>query len=427
MERAGTHLAIEHLFRHEYGKIVAYLTRKFGVAQMKWIEDSIQHALLRAMQTWPFQGLPLNPSGWILRVARNYLIDQFRKRAKNAKDISGLRDELTHDVGSYPDLDNELKDDLLRMMFACCHPQLRMESQLILTLKILGGFNNREVGRALLKSEEAVAKAYTRAKLKFQQLAHHLEVPVGKHLNSRLEAILKVIYVMFNEGYNSISEDELIRKDLCFEAHRLTDLLLDQPLLRKPKVHALKSLICFQSSRFDARIGQEGELLNMESQDRDLWDRALIQKGMDHLQIGYAFGNISEYHIEASIAAYHATASSFDTTDWESIYNGYLLLEKIKPAAVITLNRIVAESRLKGAETALRSLEDTDLKNNLKEHYLYYSVKGDLLEKMGIMHEAIRCYLEAIRRTSNRSEQLYLEKKALKLKNIRLRSHEKTG
>jgi RNA polymerase sigma-70 factor (ECF subfamily) len=417
MCKESIHRLIENLFRHESGKITSHLIKKFGADKIIWIQDAVQHSMLRAMQTWPIQDIPRNPSGWVLRVAQNYLIDHHRKKSSNTINIVDLPVEPEIDDYLNQDLDKELKDDELRMMFACCHPQLSIESQLILTLKILCGFSNKEVASALFKSDEAIAKAYTRAKLKFQQVVPNLEVPLGKHLNDRLEVILKVIYVMFNEGYNSISEDELIREDLCSEANRLADLLLEQPLLRKPKVHALKALICFQSSRFKARISREGEILNLESQNRKLWDQSLIQKGMEHLQISYAFGNISEYHIEASIAAYHATAISFSSTDWESIYNGYQLLEKIKPSAMVTLNRIVAESRFKGAIEALQSLENTNLEKRLKGHYLYYAVKADLLVRIGSGREAVRNYHQAVRKTTNRSEQIYLEKKISELKN----------
>lgn len=417
MGNDNTHQVIEHLFRHETGKIVSHLVKKSGSGEIELIEDAVQHALLRAMQTWAFHGIPLNPSGWILRVAQNYLTDQFRKRKNQSTEDHGLNYEIHDDQEAGNDLDDVLKDDLLRMMFACCHQELRMESQIILSLKILCGFSNKEVARALIKSEEAIAKAYTRAKTRFKQKISKLEVPVGRHLNERLDVILKVIYVLFNEGYHSISVDELIRQDLCFEAQRLTDLLLDNPLLRKPKVHALKALFCFQSSRFNARFSQEGELLNLQSQNRDLWDHILIQKGLDHLQLSYAFGNISEYHLEASIAAYHATSSSFDSTDWESIYHGYKLLEKIKPGPVVTLNRIVAESMFKGPDTALHSMIETDLEKSLKGNYLLLAVKADLHEKLGNLKKAITLYRQAIQNASNISEKNYLEKKILNLVN----------
>jgi len=416
MSKNKTHEIVEHLFRHESGKIISHLVRNFGSEQIELIEDAVQHALLRAMQTWSFREIPKNPSGWILLVSRNYMIDQFRQYTKhNNKDIYfKIHSDSKYQIKM--DLDNELNDDLLSMMFACCNPKLTMHDQIILSLKIVCGFSNREVGKALLKSEDAIAKAYTRAKLKFKRKVSTLNIPLGPQLNNRLDVILKVLYVLYNEGYNSVSEDELIRKDLCQEAIRLVNLLLENYLLRKPKVHALKALMYFQSSRLKARINTTGELQNLKVQDRKLWDREMIQEGIDHLQLSYAFGYISEYHVEASIAAYHAIAPSFEETDWESIYNGYQLLEKIKPGPVITLNRIVAESMHKGIDAALNSIECSDLEISLKDYYLFYAVKADLSEKKGNLKEAANLYHEAIQKTTNKSERIYLEQKMLYLK-----------
>jgi len=403
---------VDHFFRHEYGRIVSFLTKRVGADYFDEVEDAVQDALIKAMQVWPFKGTPDNPSGWVLMVAKNKLYDKLRRESNFNNKSQILADEKKKQAEELSEitLDSELSDDFLKMMFACCHPTLSAESQIILVLKILAGFGKKEIAKALLKSEDAVAKAYTRAKSKFKQFNDQLEVPVGKELEKRLDIITKIIYLIYNEGYNSTSEDQLIRKDLCFEAMRLNKLLLDNQMLRHPNLYALMALMCFQSSRFESRIGEDGRLLTLDEQDRSTWNKELIKEGSRQLALASSGNAISEYHIQASIAACHSFAPSFAETDWKKILVLYDALLKIKRDVITQLNRVVALAKVKGAEEAileLKALPEEKLKNN----YLFYAIEASLYNQTGQKKLAIDCYNKALTLTFNKTEQKYLKNK----------------
>ncbi|MEO1050473.1 MAG: sigma-70 family RNA polymerase sigma factor [Bacteroidota bacterium] len=415
---SGSSKLVEHFFRHEYGKVVAHLTRQFGADLIENIEDAVQESLYKAMQTWPYVGPPDRPTAWILRVARNKLLDQLRRNknyAEKKEDI--LSDLQTREAEVDVSIENELKDDLLKMMFACCHPTISPESQIILTLKILCGFSKVEIARALLKKEDAIAKAYTRARAKLRDNHDAFIVPLGKDLNDRLDIILKIIYLLFNEGYNSSSGEKLIRHDLGAEAIRLAGLILENNLLTKPKVHALMSLMCFHASRFDARIGNNGELLTLENQDRTKWHQELINKGLYHLGRSTEWGGISDYHIQATIASCHAQAKNYEDTDWEQILGLYDLQLRVNPSAIVALNRVVAFAKVNGVNDALIELDKIESSGVLNDYYLFYAVKGDFLIQVGKNEEAVYNLSKAAELTQNEAEKEYLLTKAQKLVN----------
>ncbi|KAB2839504.1 MAG: sigma-70 family RNA polymerase sigma factor, partial [Melioribacteraceae bacterium] len=277
------HNSIEHLFRHEYGKITAALTSKFSSYQIDLIEDSVQEALLKAMKLWSFQEMPENPSAWLYRVASNHLIDQLRRAKKSVEydfPENFLIEEITHDDSS---ILSGIKDEQLKMIFACCHPILNDTEQIILSLKLISGFGIKEISSALLKNEEAVKKAITRAKLKFKNEIGKIEVPNERELNQRLNSVLKVIYLIFNEGYKSTGGETLVKKDVCLEAIRLAEILTENKICDVPQLNALLSLMCFNAARFEARINENEELVTLENQNRNLWDKELINAGMYYL------------------------------------------------------------------------------------------------------------------------------------------------
>ena len=405
---------VDHFFRHESGRVIAHLTRRFGGKYFEQIEDAVQESLLKAMQQWPFSGLPANPTAWIVRVAQNKMLDNLRheKIASDKQALLSKKDEKGSLEEVY--LEDELKDDLLKMMFACCHPSISMEHQVILALGILSGFSKVEVAKALLKSEEAVAKAYSRAKQKLKQSTENFIVPVGPQLNRRVDIILKIIYLMFNEGYNTTQGSSLIRRDLCEEAMRLTQLILENRLLRKPKVHALLALMCFQASRFDARVDANGRLLTLEEQDRSRWDQEMIQKGSTHFAKALGFGTLSDYHIQAAIAGCHCFAPDFKSTDWKRILELYDLQLRNNYSQVAALNRVVAVAKVKGEKTALDELEK--IGGSFQGYYLYYAIKADLLKGLGSVSLAKEQLEKALQLTRNQIEKDHLLEKIASLK-----------
>jgi RNA polymerase sigma-70 factor (ECF subfamily) len=413
-------IIVDHFFRHEYGRSISYLTRIFGKENFELIEDAVQESLLKAMQVWPYHTIPQRPSAWILAVAKNKMIDVLRRKAdlqdKEEKylqfsEATGGANASDFDVA----LDTELKDDQLKMMFACCHPSLPKEHQIILTLKILCGLSKAEIAKALLKKNAAVARTYTRAKTKLKEAHIKLEVPQGRELNQRLEVVLNVLYLLFNEGYSSTEGEALVRKELCDEAIRLTHLLLENKLCQQPPAHALLALMYLQASRLEARTSASGELLTLKEQDRSLWNKKMINYGFYYLSLASEGDEISEYHLQASIAACHCLAKDFASTDWGLILQSYDILLRINSSPVVALNRLVAYGQVHGHQQALKELERIEKEKVLSGYYLFYAIKGELLAEAGQVEAAKVQLKKAIKLTKNAIEKEYLEKKLLNL------------
>jgi len=412
---------VDHFFRHESARVISHLTAHFGTKHLEEAEDAIQEALIKAMNSWPFRTVPDNPSAWILTVARNKMIDTLRRKKK----IINQEDETLNqklEAQSEPtclsdiELEDHLKDDLLKMMFACCHPSLTVESQIILTLRILCGLGSSEVARALLKKDEAVAKAYTRAKQKLKENDIKPVVPSAKNAGKRLGVILKVLYLLFNEGYKSSVGGDLIKKDLCLESMRLTKILCDGPFGKRPELNALLALMCFHTSRFDSRIGGEGELLTLEEQDRSSWNAELIETGSFYFHRSFkddVFETMTEYHIQAAMAGLHCQAKNYDDTDWKQLLDLYDMQMISKPSPVVELNRLVVFAKVHGQAKALQELLQLEDQAFLSNYYLYYAIKGDLLSQLGKAKEACIALTKAIELTDNIAEKRHLEKKVL--------------
>ncbi|MEO9483723.1 MAG: sigma-70 family RNA polymerase sigma factor [Ekhidna sp.] len=403
---------VDHFFRTEYGKAVSHLTSKFGASHLELAEDSVQEALIKAMQTWPYAQIPDNPTGWIFRVAKNKMIDQLRRNQKtNNQEVPELAEEMNEDLSL-----ESINDDMIRMMFACCHPSLSQEYQIILTLKILGGLSIREISSSLLKKEETVAKAYTRAKKKFKKDEIKLLLPPAHEIENRLDMVLKIIYLLFNEGYKSAEGENLIREELCEDAIRLNQVLLQSEICNTPAANALIALMYFHTSRFSARTDQEGNPISLEDQDRSKWDQELIQLGLTSLNHASEEGAINEYLIQAAISATHCRAETFEDTDWENILALYDLQLQITPSPIVELNRVVALEKVHGSLLGVKEIERLETTQFFDEYYLFYAIKSEMLHKLGNNDEAIQALHKAIDLTKNEKEKSYLRMKFSKIK-----------
>jgi RNA polymerase sigma factor (sigma-70 family) len=398
---------VEHFFRHEYARSIAYLRKKFGAIHLELIEDAIQDTLIKAMNAWVYHKTPDNPTAWVIKVASNRMVDLLKRQKKSiAFDSAQLNPSLTPHQNVQ--LEEELKDDQLKMIFACCDECLSEKSQLILTLKLMGGFSIGEISSALLLKEEAVAKAFTRAKERLKRNDFILLSPSLLAGKKRLDQVLKVIYLLFNEGYKTTSGDELIKSDISYEAIRLTNFLLESQHYNLAKVNALMALMLFQSSRFKSRLKNDGSLISIDLQDRSSWDQRLIERGMFFLVEASKGNHLSEYHVQASIAAYHSTAKSYGDTDWENILKLYDYQVQHFPGPIAALNRIVAYAKIHGSEKALKELKILKGIDFLNNYYLYYAIRGKLQTEIQHYEEASYSLKEAIRLTENNIEKKYL-------------------
>lgn len=410
MQHISRNDLVAHLFRHEYGKIVAILTGRFGTAHIENIEDAVQEALLKAMQVWAFKAVPDNPTAWILRVASNALIDTLRKHTRHTSFTPSGYDKAA--FPEEPVLENAISDDQLKMIFACCHPSLSGTHQIMLTLKLVGGFNNTEIAHALLKGEEAVAKALTRAKKRLKSQLTTIHIPVEMGLSSRLYIVLKILYLLFSEGYATRLGKFLIKKDICFEAIRLALLLTRNKYCNHPRAHALLALMYFHASRFEARIDAYGQLVDLEHQDRSKYHTGLIQTGLRHFGQSAEAGEFpSDYQLQAAISYCHCIAPTYRETQWEEILRLYDLQLKRLYSPVVALNRIIAYSKVAGAERALRELEAFGKSPHFTGNTLFYATEAMLLTEMERRKKALKALENAIALCENDMEKAHLLKK----------------
>jgi len=405
--------AIDHLFRHESGKMVSVLSKLFGFKNLDAAQDIVQDTLLQAMKTWSYSGVPDNPSAWLYRVAKNKAVDILR-REKTFRELSPQYAYLLQSEYSLSPtvnnlfLENEIQDSQLRMMFACCHPLVPQESQIALTLKTLCGLSVSEISAAFLTNEETIAKRLYRAKEKIKTCDIELAVPQGNELPDKLEGVLKSLYLLFNEGYNSSHPDLLIREDLCEEAMRLVRLLCQHPLTRLPRTFALYSLFCFQASRLRARLDDNAHIIILKDQDRSKWDRSLIQTGFDYLELAAEPFEVSPYHLEAAIASIHAASPTFETTDWKSIHHLYELLYQLQPNPVVAMNKAIASAYAVSKQQALEELNQI---NGLEHHHLFYATIGEMYLGLDQKPDAKAAFQKAITLTNSQSEKLLLLEK----------------
>jgi RNA polymerase sigma factor (sigma-70 family) len=413
-ESVGVSQLVEHLFRHESGKMVAILTRIFGIEHLNLAEDVVQEALSRALQTWPYRGVPENPSAWIMRASRNLALDVIRRektfRAKEAEIVRLMeRDGSAPGVPMFPE--HEIADDRLRMMFVCCHPVIPPEAQVALALKTLCGFSVTEIGHAFLTTEAAIAKRLTRAKQKIQEARVPFEIPAGNDLSRRLESVLQSLYLLFNEGYKASSGDKLVREELCQEAIRLTELLAQHPAGNHPKTHALLALMLLNAARLAAREDDQGNLLRLEDQDRTRWDQEMIVRGMSHLRESAKGDALSEYHLQAGIAACHATAKDYQLTDWTRILSLYDRLMEFDDSPVVALNRAVAVGNVHGPKAGLEAVAGIRESKKLNSYYLLYAVLGEFELRLNQRQAAVEQFRKAFELAETKSERAFLLKR----------------
>jgi RNA polymerase sigma-70 factor (ECF subfamily) len=401
---------VDHLFRHESGKMVSVLSRLLGLENLETAQDIVQDVLLQAMVTWSYKGIPQNPSAWMYRAAKNKAIDILR-REKKFRQISPqysylLQSEYTlSSTITHLFLENEIQDSQLRMMFACSHPSIAEESQIALTLKTLCGLSTHEIAKAFLTNEETISKRIYRAKEKIKADKIELGVPYGKELPGRLDTVLKCLYLLFNEGYNSSHPEQLIREDLCHEAMRLTYLLTMNNMTNVSRTNALLSLMCFQASRLQARLDDEGNIILLKHQNRGKWYKPLMEKGFEYLELATEVFQPSSYHLEAAIASLHASARSFEQTDWKSIYHLYEILYQLQPVPIVALNKAIASAYAIGREKALEQLLQI---KGLENYYLYHTSLGEIYYELHDKDKAKMFYENALRLTASRQQQQLL-------------------
>lgn len=414
--KSDVSLVVEHLFRHESGKMVATLTRIFGIEHLTLAEDVVQEALVRALQTWPFYGVPQNPSAWIMRASRNLALDVVRRqKVFREKEPEIIRLMEAPNPASAPDAavleENEIADDRLRMMFVCCHPAIPPDAQVALALKTLCGFSVGEISRAFLCSDAATAKRLTRAKQKLREAGVVFEIPAGEELSRRLDSVLQSLYLLFNEGYKASSGERLVREEVCREAIRLAELLARHPAGNQARTHALLALMLLNAARFPARTDDEGNLLRLQEQDRSRWEQGLIARGMFHLAQSAAGGELTEYHLQAGIAACHCSARDYASTDWPAILALYDRLAGFDDSPVVALNRAVALANVEGPRRAIEAVNAIRNRGQLESYYLLHAVLGDFEERLGNCSAAEGHFRKARQLTALKSEQVFLSKR----------------
>lgn len=417
-DSANINQLTDHLFRHEAGKMVAVLTKIFGTENLQTSEDVIQQTFIDAIQIWAVKGIPDNPSGWLFRVAKNKAIDIIR-RNKHSVQYDFSDDErvlLTSEYTLAATMDNlwtdnAVQDDMLQMMFACCHDDISQENQITLILKTLCGFSTSEIAKAFLTSEDTISKRIYRTKEFFRKRKIKMVLPPTPELPQKTRSVLNAIYLLFNEGYNSTQSENLIRKDLIEEAQLLCQLLTENQHTQTPESFALMALMCFHSARSDSRLSDTGAIILLEHQDRSTWNQPLISRG-NHYLLQAAFGNaISSYHIEAAIAYEHCIAPNYEATNWERILQLYDWLYQSNPTEIIALNRIVIIHKIKGAATALTELQELANLQKLDNYYLYHSLLGLIYSELNKPEQASLHYQKALRLTKSEQEKNLIRKK----------------
>ena len=393
---------IERVFREEYGRAVAVLTRVFGDIDIA--EDAVQDAFTEAARRWPSAGLPPSPAGWIITTARHRAIDRLRREA--ARDGKHAQAALLHARHEPVQEAGPVHDDRLRLMFTCCHPALGRAAQVALTLRLLGGLTTAEIAHAFLVPEPTMAQRLVRAKAKIRDAGIPYRIPAEADLPGRTAAVLAVVYLIFNEGYTTSSGQALARADLCAEAIRLGRLLA-RLMPDEPEALGLLALMLLTESRRAARTSADGALVLLADQDRTRWDRALIAEGQALVRQCLRRGQPGPYQIQAAISAAHSDAPAAAATDWRQVLRLYDQLLAVAPGPVVALNRAVAVAEVDGPAAALALIDGLE-PGSLGGYYLFHAIRADLLRRLGRAAEADAAYDRAIARTGNAAERAYL-------------------
>ena len=404
------------LFRQDAGRMVATLTRVFGVHNLALVEDVVQDAFCRALEVWKFRGVPENPSAWLMATARNRALDVLRSQRTARKFAPALGYLFESEWTLAPAMDelfgaDAIRDDLLRMMFSCCHPRLSEEGRVALMLNILCGFSVEEVAGAFVTSHAAMEKRITRAKKVLAGSKALFDVAAAADFAARLPTVLRALYLLFNEGYHGASRETAVRAELCREAMRLIAVLLEHPSGSGPATHALAALMCLNAARLTARTDAAGNLVPLAQQDRSLWDAKLIAKGVNFLELSASGAEISDYHIEAAIAAIHANAASMPQTDWRTIVSLYDLLIAQHPSPIVALNRAIAVAQCESAARGLEEIAAIPDQARLAEYPFYFAAQGELELSRGESETARKHFHAALALARNPMERRYYEQR----------------
>jgi RNA polymerase sigma-70 factor (ECF subfamily) len=407
----------DHLFRREAGRMVSVLTRIFGVHNLALAEDVVQEAFCRALEVWSFRGKPENPAAWLLATAKNRAFDILRRERTARTFAPELGRLLDSEWTLVPVVDklfgpNEIKDDQMRMMFSCCHPQLPEEAQVALILNILCGFSVSEIAGAFVSSHSAIEKRITRAKKVLAKSKKLFEVAATADFRARLPAVHRALYLLFNEGYHGASSETAVRADLCREAMRLNALLLEHPFGSIPVTYALAALMCFHAARLPGRVDTSGDLIPLFEQDRSLWDQELVREGAKFFEISATGSDLTEYHIESAIASIHARALHVTETDWKTIVSLYDTLIRFRPSPVVGLNRAIAISQLYGPERGLEEIKAVAEIDRLAAYPFYFAALGELELRLRRYESAQEHFLAALTLSRNPMERRFISQKA---------------
>ena len=399
--------AIAKFYQEESGKVLAFLIR--SVKDFQVAEDALQEAVAAALERWPADGVPNNPAAWLTTTARRKALDRLRRRTTRIDKAPALKVLAALEQEVHVDLDETgIPDERLRLIFTCCHPALAPDARIGLTLRTLGGLTTAEIARSFLIPEPTLAQRLVRAKRKIRDAGIPYRVPPPELLPERLESVLSVLYLIFNEGYSASTGADIVRDDLCAEAIRLASVVVAL-MPEEPEPRGLLGLMLLQDSRRDARRGPEGELVTLDHQDRTRWDREQIHLGVRVVREALRMGRVGGYQIQGAIAAVHAEADTADDTDWRQIVGLYDALLALLPTPVVALNRAVAVAMAEGPEAGLALLDHPALANPLEEYHLFHAARGELFRRSGRSARAASCYRRALELATQDTERAYLE------------------
>ena len=406
---------IDHLFRHHYGRMIATLTRIFGINNLELIEDAIQDTFIKALKHWQIE-IPPNPEGWLTQAAKNRTIDILRKIKSNKTTVNSLEHNFSEEIIEQFFMDYQIEDSQLRMIFTACHPKLNPKEQIAFALKTIAGFGDNEIAVALLLKLETVKKRLSRARKKIKEESIAFAIPNQSEMKNRLTLVYNVLYLIFNEGFHSNRVDIVVRKELCSEAMRLCSLILKKHYLRTGEGFAHFGLFCFHAARIDSKISSDNLLVDLRNQDRKKWNQELIQLGNDAMNKALEYKDISPIHYEAAIAAEHVRATSFETTNWNKVLKSYEILHDHNPTDYSAMNLAIVLLQLgqcKEAEKILKEINPQQLENRA---YLYYGVMAEYYIAIDNKKKALELLELTLKHTSNKLEKDYIEKKKNNLK-----------
>jgi RNA polymerase sigma factor (sigma-70 family) len=406
----------DFLFRCEAGRMVATLTRVFGVHNLALAEDVVQDAFCRALEVWKYRGMPENPSAWLMTTAKNRALDVLRRQRTARTFAPELGRLLESEWTLAPVVEelfapNAIKDDLLRMMFSCCHPRLPEEGQVALVLHILCGFSVDEIASAYVSSHAAFEKRIPRAKKVLAESKRLFDVTAPEAFSARLPAVQRALYLLFNEGYHGASPDSAVRAELCKEAMRLAAVLREHPLGATPATCALSALMCLDAARLPARVDAAGNLSSLFDQDRSLWDQTLVAEGLKLMELSATGCELTEYHVEAAIASAHSTAAGVEHTNWETIVSLYDTLLRIRPSPVVALNRAIAVAQRDGPERGLEEIGAIADRDRLAAYPFYAAALGELELRRGRHATARGHFQAALALARNPMERRFLDRR----------------